>query len=84
MVGEKDTQVDPQLNLPPIEQALKEGGNADYELHILASLNHLFQNCKTGSLTEYSMIEETIAPEALELMSGWVQKRFVEAPETDC
>ncbi len=47
------------------------------------NLNHLFQNCETGALNEYSKIEETMALEALDLMLGWLQKRFVEAPHGD-
>lgn len=75
IVGEKDTQVDPKLNIPVIEQALKDGGNPDFELHILADLNHLFQTCKTGSFSEYGQIEETISPVALDLISSWLEQR---------
>ncbi len=76
MVGEKDTQVDPKLNMPVIEQALKDGGNPDYEMEILPSLNHLFQPCRTGAVAEYSHIEQTISPAALDLITQWLQKRF--------
>ena len=51
--GEKDLQVDPKQNLPPIEAALKAGGNADFTLKELPGLNHLFQACKTGAISEY-------------------------------
>ena len=58
--GEKDLQVDPQQNLPPIEAALKAGGNSDYTVKELPGLNHLFQSCQTGSPIEYGQIEETL------------------------
>lgn len=83
IVGEKDTQVDPKLNMPPIEKALKDGGNSDFELHVLPNLNHMFQNCKTGGVDEYSRIEETIARDALDLMSEWIRTRYLNAPATD-
>jgi uncharacterized protein len=51
---------------------LKAGRNRDYEIVKLPKLNHLFQTSQTGSVAEYSQIEETIAPVALETMSGWI------------
>jgi hypothetical protein len=36
-------------------------------------VNHLFQHCTTGAVTEYSEIEETIAPEVLETITKWIQ-----------
>ena len=73
--GSLDLQVPPKENLPAIEKALKEGGNKDVTAIELPGLNHLFQNCKTGSPTEYGDIEETIAPKALETMTSWIRKR---------
>jgi fermentation-respiration switch protein FrsA (DUF1100 family) len=73
--GEKDLQVDPTQNLPPIEAALKAGGNTDYTVNELPGLNHLFQHCTTGAPSEYSTIEETMSPEVLELVAGWIGER---------
>ena len=73
--GEKDLQVDPRQNLPPIEAALKEGGNTDYTTKELPGLNHLFQHSQTGSPAEYGKIEETFAPEALQLVADWIIAR---------
>ena len=70
--GEKDLQVSPRQNLPEIESALVAGGNKDFKVVELPGLNHLFQTCKTGSVSEYGQIEETISPVALELVSGWI------------
>ncbi|MBI2301211.1 MAG: alpha/beta hydrolase [Armatimonadetes bacterium] len=76
LTGEKDLQVRAKENLPAIEQALKDGRNADYTLQALPGLNHLFQHCKTGSPSEYGQIEETFAPEALQLIGDWLGERF--------
>jgi pimeloyl-ACP methyl ester carboxylesterase len=73
--GSKDVQVDAAANLKAIEAALKEAGNNDVTTIELPNLNHLFQTCKTGSVSEYAAIEETIAPAALEAISQWIQKR---------
>jgi fermentation-respiration switch protein FrsA (DUF1100 family) len=73
--GEKDLQVDPKVNLPSIAAALKEGGNKDFTTKELPNLNHLFQTCKTGAVSEYGAIEETIAPVALEAVAEWILQR---------
>jgi hypothetical protein len=70
--GEKDTQVPVKENLPAIRAALEQGGNKHFEVDELPGLNHLFQTAKTGSPTEYSAIEETISPVALEKIGKWI------------
>jgi fermentation-respiration switch protein FrsA (DUF1100 family) len=73
--GEKDLQVDPKQNLPPIEAALKAGGNADFTIKELPGLNHLFQTCKTGAPSEYGQIEETFNEAALAIVGDWIVKQ---------
>lgn len=73
--GEKDTQVDPKLNLPLIEQSLKRGGNADITIVELPGLNHLFQTSQRGAMSEYETIEETLSPVALQTIGDWIEKR---------
>ena len=73
--GEKDTQVDPKLNLPEIRKALAAGGNTKFEVHELPGLNHLFQNCTTGSPGEYRQIEETMSPTVLKMVAEWIKKQ---------
>ena len=43
--------------------------------HDAARLNHLFQPCKTGEVSEYLSIEQTMAPEGLDLIADWIAKR---------
>jgi pimeloyl-ACP methyl ester carboxylesterase len=73
--GDRDLQVDGRVHLKEIEKALKEGGNTDVTVKELQNLNHLFQTCKTGAVTEYNAIDETIAPVVLETISDWILKR---------
>ncbi|MEN8115986.1 MAG: alpha/beta fold hydrolase [Bacteroidota bacterium] len=72
MIGEKDLQVPPKSNLAAIEKALTEGGNKNVKTMELPGLNHLFQNCKTGTISEYAEIEETIDVKVLEIMKNWI------------
>jgi pimeloyl-ACP methyl ester carboxylesterase len=75
MIGQKDTQVPAEQNLPAIRKALTAGSNKNFEVVEMPGLNHLFQPAKTGSPTEYSQIETTIAPAALEKISSWILKQ---------
>jgi pimeloyl-ACP methyl ester carboxylesterase len=75
VIGDKDLQVPPKENLPAIENALREGGNKDFTIKELPNLNHLFQTCKTGALSEYGQNEETFAPAALDLVADWILQR---------
>lgn len=73
--GEKDVQVPPRENLRAIGEALQAGGNKNFVTKELSGLNHLFQTCETGSPAEYTTIEETISPAALQLVTEWILKQ---------
>ena len=73
IIGEKDLQVDPKLNIEPLRTAISKAGHPKSVCRELPGLNHLFQECETGGLDEYQTIEQTFAPSALELMSDWIQ-----------
>ena len=62
--GSRDIQVISSLNLAGIKAHLKP--NPKNIIKEYPSLNHLFQHCKTGNVSEYRMIEETVSPEVLE------------------
>ena len=72
--GEKDLQVPPEQNLPPIRKALETGGNKNFEIVEYPGLNHLFQPAKTGAISEYAEIEQTMSPAVLEKISSWILK----------
>lgn len=77
--GSLDLQVLPQDNLPPLKAALTKAGNQDFEVREYAKLNHLFQTCESGQISEYGRIEETIAPQVLEDIANWITKRMLAA-----
>lgn len=62
--GSRDIQVISSLNLAGIKAHLRP--NPKNIIKEYPSLNHLFQHCKTGNVSEYRMIEETVSPEVLE------------------
>jgi len=70
--GEKDLQVPPKVNLEAIKKGLEKGGNKKVTIKELPKLNHLFQECETGSLDEYAKIEQTFSPTALTEISNWI------------
>jgi len=74
--GSKDLQVPAKENLSAIEHALQLGGNKNVIINEFAGLNHMFQESKTGSPTEYSSIEQTIAPVVLEEIYSWILKQL--------
>src|SRR5262249_11995285 len=74
MAGSLDCQVDPVANPAAIKAGLSH--DADVTVLKLDGLNHFFQHAKTGAPAEYVEIEETFAPEALDAVSSWINKRF--------
>jgi len=72
--GSKDLQVPSRPNLEAIRSALSEASNNSSTFIELEGLNHLFQHAATGLPSEYSEIEESFAPEALQIMGDWIFK----------
>ena len=71
--GTKDLQVDANQNLSAIEAVKSSTGN-DITIVKLEGLNHLFQPAITGAISEYSQIETTFDPEALQIMGEWIKE----------
>jgi uncharacterized protein len=72
--GEKDRQNVSTENIRAIEKALNDGGNKAFVVKELPGLNHFFQTSETGSKHEYGIIEETISPDAMKLIAGWIHE----------
>ena len=68
--GSKDNQVDHESNLSAIRNGLP--ANSKNYIETIEGVNHLFQHCKTGQVPEYRTIEETFAPEVLEIIVKWM------------
>lgn len=72
--GEKDLQVPAKENLTAIEAALTKGGNTHFSTQQFPKLNHLFQTCETGLVSEYGLLEETFSEEVLKEITIWIKK----------
>jgi pimeloyl-ACP methyl ester carboxylesterase len=73
--GTLDHQVPASANLTGLAAALKAGGNQKTEVVLMPSLNHAFQTAKTGREDEYAVIEETVAPAAMEKIAAFVRRQ---------
>ena len=69
--GSLDTQVKPSLNLPIIRELQPTATIKEYP-----KLNHLFQHAKTGAVSEYATISETIAEEVITDIIDFVCSKF--------
>ena len=74
LTGTLDSVLDADENLGAIKSALSH--NPDVTTVKLEGLNHFYQTAKTGDPSEYAELEEDFAPEALEIISGWITERF--------
>lgn len=68
--GTKDIQVEHEGNLSALRNGLP--ANEDNVIESVEGVNHLFQRCNTGAVTEYREIEETISPDVLETIIQWL------------
>ena len=77
LIGSKDIQVTSKENTTGYEQLLPK----NEKLHLvkeLKGLNHLFQNCKTCTISEYGKIEETFSTIALEEIRSFLKTIWIE------
>lgn len=70
--GSLDLQVPAREDLAAMRQALAHNPHAT--IVEMPGMNHLLQDAKTGAPNEYSGIEETMSPQALDLICGWVKR----------
>jgi pimeloyl-ACP methyl ester carboxylesterase len=74
VIGSKDTHLDPKKNLDAIREALGNSPSTNVTVRRLDGLNHLLQPAQTGTPAEYGRIEQTVAPEALDLVTSWIAR----------
>ncbi|HZC18036.1 MAG TPA: alpha/beta hydrolase [Caulobacteraceae bacterium] len=67
----RDLQTPPAFHAPAVRTAL--AANRRAALIKLPDLNHFLQRARTGAVSEYGDIEQTLAPEAMETVREWVR-----------
>ncbi len=68
LYGGKDVQVSPEVNY----DAMRWIAPANVTVRLYEGHNHLFQHAETGSVTEYRKISETISPDVLADIVGFI------------
>ena len=70
--GGADVQVEPKENNQAFMNGFSKKSRPNSKAVIVMGLNHLMQHCKKCSVTEYGELEETFAPEVMQLMVEWL------------
>lgn len=63
-------QVEHENNLSALRDGLPS--NEKTCIEAVEGVNHLFQHCTTGTVSEYGEIDETISPAVLETIIQWI------------
>lgn len=74
LFGSLDLQVPAPENAAALREAFQASDAPRWDVRVLPGLNHLFQHAETGTPDEYSRIEETFAPEAMDAIAGWIRE----------
>ena len=74
--GDLDFITASHIQLPAIKKALQIAGNSDVTIVGMVKMNHWFQSCSTGAMSEYGNLLETISPLALKQIANWIKARF--------
>ena len=67
-------QIVPEANKIAVENALKKGGNDNYQIHVFKDANHLFQKAGTGLMVEYALLDKNFVDGFLEFIISCLQK----------
>ena len=74
--GARDTQIDAAKNAEALRSALDGGAAPTSTVRVFDGLNHLLQPASTGRPSEYGRIETTVSPQALDLVTEWLQTQL--------
>ena len=72
--GEKDDNLRPDMNIPPIEAALDKAGNKHYRIEILSNNDHYFLLHNGKLLEKHVPGEMEISGELMKLITDWIPK----------
>ncbi|XZE18586.1 alpha/beta hydrolase [Pirellulaceae bacterium SH449] len=70
--GSKDVQVNPEVNLDILKQAMRRNSRSRTQWLVLPGLNHLLQECETGHPAEYVLLDRGISDAALDAITKWL------------
>lgn len=74
--GEKDLQVPYKENFDVLRSIMENDSSKKFTLVSYPSVNHLFQECETGTVQEYQQLEQTFSPTVLKDILEWINGLF--------
>lgn len=75
LFGGKDIQVSAEPNSRAAEASLHAEVRPRSTVVVLPSVNHMLQTARSGALSEYVLIDETVAPAVLDALHAWMEAR---------
>jgi uncharacterized protein len=72
LFGERDMQVPPTANRPPVEAALARAKNLSVTIKVYPEANHLFIKSVTGNPSEYPTLDKVFVPGLLDDLVTWL------------
>ncbi len=72
LYAEHDVVIPAAANETAANTAL--AANRDAQVRTLSGLNHLFQPAKVGGMKQYVLIEQTLDPEVLRIVTSWLRE----------
>jgi uncharacterized protein len=75
LFGELDLQVPVDENKAAMEQIFAKSGNKHAMTKVLPKANHLYQEAKTGTAAEYSVLKKEFVPDLLPTMATWIKQQ---------
>ena len=70
--GSEDIQVPAQANQASFRAALSKASLEKSTFYMLEGANHLFQQCKECTLSEYATLEQSIDPQVMQWVTSWI------------
>ncbi|MGE5361836.1 MAG: alpha/beta hydrolase family protein [Bacteroidales bacterium] len=75
LFGELDLQVPTDANKPVMDQIFAKSGNRNATTRVFAKANHLYQEAKTGTATEYATLKKEFVPDLLPAITTWIKQQ---------
>jgi pimeloyl-ACP methyl ester carboxylesterase len=75
MYGDKDTQVPWEVNSKSLIAAFGLAGNSNVQVKLFNNANHIFQQCESGSPTEYATLSKEFVPGFLKYLEDWIKEK---------
>jgi uncharacterized protein len=75
MYGDKDTQVPWEVNSKSLIAGFGLAGNSNVQVKLFNNANHIFQQCETGSPSEYATLKKEFIPGFLKYLEDWIKEK---------